>query len=275
MNLLNGFLTFSTEVLFTPLSHWPLVTLLLWSAITGILMTWVFRYASNQRALGTVVDRISGHLLAIKLFKDDLPGMFRSLGAILGYVAARLWYSLSPILVMLVPLLLLLCQLALRYEHRPLQPGESTIVQLQLSPEAWLSFQRARLEVDNVSVETAPLRDESQHSVYWRIKPNTPERSLLRWQVGTTTVEKNLIAREDPNTLCQVSRRRPGPNLWDRTLNPGEPGFGKLSPIQAITIGYPARETPVLGFNVPWWLTFFVVSVVVALLMQPVLHVRF
>jgi hypothetical protein len=276
MNFINSLLTTVADWALYPLSRWPFVALLVGSAITGVLMTLVFRYTSNQKALGTVVDRTRGHLLAIKLFKDDMRGMFRSLFHIFRLVLARLWYSVSPILVMIIPLLFLLAQLALRYEHRPLEVGESAIVELQLTPDAWLSYQSAKLETgDQVEIETDPLRDEAQHSVAWRIRPTAAGASTLRWQMGPASVEKQLVSSDDDGRIQVVSRRRAGPRWLDRLLNPGEPAFGLFSPVSSIVVHYPRRETRLLGWAVPWWLTFFAVSVVFALLMQPVLKVRF
>lgn len=276
MNSLNAILTIVADWALYPLSSWPLLTLLVWSAITGVLMTLVFRYTSNQKALVRVVDRSRGHLLAIKLFKDDLRGMFGSLFHVLRLVGARLWYSVAPILVMIVPLLLLLAQLALRYEHRPLKVGESAIVELQLTPDAWVSYQGAKLErSENIAIETEALRDASQHAVVWRIRPTSQGSSMLRWQLGPTAVEKQLVSSDHNGELQMVSRRRAGANWFDRVLNPGEPSFSLFSPIAAIVVHYPRRETPLLGWAVPWWLTFFGVSIIVALVMQPVLKVKF
>jgi hypothetical protein len=276
MNFINATLTTITEWALYPLSRWPLMALLIVSAVTGVLMTLVFRYTSNQKALGRVVDRSRGHLLAIKLFKDDLRGMFRSLAHIFGLVAARLWYSLFPVLVMVIPFLFLLAQLALRYEHRPLEVGESSVVRLQLTEDAWGSHQDVELETEGqIDVETEPLRDEAVHSVYWRIKPASTGASTLRWQLGSSHVEKELMVGESELQLEKVSRRRAGTGMLDRLLNPGEPAFGMFSPVSAIEIHYPRRATPILGWPIPWWLTFFAVSIVFALMMQPVFNVRF
>jgi hypothetical protein len=276
MNLINSTLTTISEGALFPFSRWPLIALLVVSAITGILMTLVFRYTSNQKALRSVIDRSRGHFLAIKLFKDDLQGMFGSLFHILRLAAARLWFSLSPVLVMIVPLLFLLTQLALWYEHRPLQVGEAAVVELQLSEASWRAHRNSKLETnDQIAIETEPLRDELAHTVYWRIKPKSPGATKLRWQLGSTDVEKEIVVSDGSTTLEKVSVRRPGLSIADRLLNPGESAFDATSPVSAIEIHYPRRATPVLGWRVPWWLTFFVVSILFALIMQPIFKVRF
>jgi hypothetical protein len=276
MNALNALLTAGSEWFLAPFAAWPLVTLVLYSAITGILMAVVFRYTSNQKALGTIVDRSRGNLLAIKLFKDDLPGMFRSVGNVFRYVLLRLWHSIVPVLVMLVPFVLLLTQFALRYEHRPLAVDETAVIELELKEGAWGSYRDVALEAPkSVAVETQALRDDGTRSIYWRVRPTAPVTAPLRWQLGVAPLEKSLVAAQDADRLQVVNRRRAGTGWWDRVLNPGEESLSDFSPVAGIVVHYPHREVPVLGINVPWWATFLIVSIVAALLAQPIVKVRF
>ena len=52
--------------------------------------------------------------------------------------------------------------------------------------------------------------------------------------------------------------------FWGRVLHPGEPALAPDAAATAITVHYPRRATPVLGLDVPWWLTFLVVSMATA-----------
>ena len=102
MNSFNSLLTNASDWLFAPLSAWPLATLIVYSAAAGILMALVFKYISNQDALARVLDQSRGNALAIKLFKDDLSGMFVSLFNVLKLMALRIWYSITPVLVLTI-----------------------------------------------------------------------------------------------------------------------------------------------------------------------------
>ncbi|MHC4177961.1 MAG: hypothetical protein ACYSWU_10660, partial [Planctomycetota bacterium] len=156
MNAINATLSAWADRLLAPLQGWPpLCTLLVLSAAAGVIMAVTFRYASNQRALRRVANRSRAQVLAIKLFKDDLRTMFSSLGRLLRYTLLRLLHSLPPMLVMLVPFVLLLAQLALRYECRPLAVGEHAVLELQMAPHAWQEHQTVPIEVPpQIGVET-------------------------------------------------------------------------------------------------------------------------
>ena len=139
MDGFNQVLTRSFEAVVSPMYAWPLLTLLLLAIVSGILMSLVFKYVSNQQALATVLDRGRGNALAIKLFKDDMRGMFYSLANVLGLMLKRIWYSLSPVLVLSIPLFFLLSQIYLRYENRPLEIEEPTVFELRLNETSWES----------------------------------------------------------------------------------------------------------------------------------------
>jgi hypothetical protein len=254
----------------------PLTTLLVWSAVAGVVMALVFLYTSNQRAIKASADRSRAQVLAIDLFGHDPRAIFGSLGQLLRYSGLRLWHSLPPMLVMLVPFALVLSQLALRYEYRPLPRGASTIVKLELTDQGWPEHQGVALEAPpHVVVETPALRDSLEHAVYWRVRPTQAEPVVLRWQLGEQAVDKRVDVDLGDDRLATVSPRRPGRNWWDRLLHPAEPALPADSPARGIQVDLPRRETPVLGLDAPWWLTFVLTSIVAALVLRPIVKVRF
>ena len=126
-----------------------------------------------------------------------------------------------------------------------------------------------------VSVETAALRDDQKHTVYWRIRPGEVSQGPLRWQLGDQVVEKQIAVSDKPDRLQQVSVRRPGTDWLQRLLHPGEAAFGPNALVAAIAVHHPKQTTPIFGIHVPWWATFFIVSIAGALLAKPWLKVQF
>src|SRR5207248_7289803 len=80
------------------------------SAATGVLLLYVFKYTSNQRAIRRVRNDINAELLALKLFKDSPLVALRAQGRILLGAAALFVHAIVPMLVMVVPVCLLLGQ---------------------------------------------------------------------------------------------------------------------------------------------------------------------
>src|SRR5262245_1939366 len=98
------------------------------SVVCGALFLLAFKYTWRQHGIKQVKDDIEANLLSLKLFKDNAGLAVRAQGRILFAAFQLLMYSLVPMLVMLVPVLLILGQLALWYQDRPLQVGEDAIV---------------------------------------------------------------------------------------------------------------------------------------------------
>ena len=273
MNSINAILTQLGEWLLGPFAASPLVGLVIWSAIAGLVMSLVFGKTSNQRALKRAADSSRAQMLAIKLFKDDLAVTFRCQFELLKATAMRLFHSLPPMFVMIIPFAFVLSQFALRYEHEPLTPGQTTVVELNLSESAWDQYKDVKIEApDTILVETQSLRDNTQedskrnHTLYWRLRAKSDEPATLSWQFGDEIVQKRIAVAANTDRLLPVSVRRPGTNLFERLFHPGEPAFSREAPVRGIVLYHPKRSTPLLGLDLPWWGTFFIVSILAALI---------
>ncbi|MCG3127839.1 MAG: hypothetical protein CHACPFDD_02711 [Phycisphaerae bacterium] len=280
LDALNAPLFALAGALMAPFERAPAwIALVLWSAVSGGLMTWAFRYTSNQRALRHVSDRIRANMLAIKLFKDELGVTFRCLLALMGNTALRLLHSLPPMIVMIIPFVLILAHLGVWYQHRPLRTGEAAVLELRLTPDAW----NARTAVELLSAEglkaepARPIPDIERRSYSWRIRPTAPGRHNLRFKIGSQTIEKSVAAAERISDLMPASVLRPGGSFTDRLLYPAERACAPSTGVEEVRIRYidAERSTPILGIHIPWWGTFLIVSILAALAVKPFVGVQF
>lgn len=285
MDTLNSLLTTLTAALMAPFRALPSwLGLVVWSAVAGVLMTWAFRYTSSQRGLQRAVDQIRANMLGMKLFKDDLGVTLHCFGGLMGGVGRRLLLSVPPMLVMVIPFVLILAQLSVWYEFRPLRPGESAVVEMRLSPSAWDRHRTVAIETpEGVVLDTRSalgtrgLPDPAQRTVTWRIHAVKAGHYALRWRLGEVECDKRIEVRDRTAGLAPVSPLRPGPSFTDRLLYPAERAFGRSSPVESIRVSYPLpqRSTPIFGLPIPWWGTFLIVSIVAALVAKPILRVQF
>ena len=56
----------------------PLVPLVLWSVVVGVIAMVIYKYASSQAAIKDAKDRIKGHFFEVWLYIDDAPVIARS-----------------------------------------------------------------------------------------------------------------------------------------------------------------------------------------------------
>ncbi|MFQ5490152.1 MAG: hypothetical protein ACE5GE_05460 [Phycisphaerae bacterium] len=249
----------------------PAVPLGVLSAFFGLVALLVIRYCSNQRAVAAVKDRIKAHLLAIKLYKDELPVMFRSLAGVMLSALKLQGLMLPPLLVMLIPMVLVCAQMAGRQEWRPLRPGERTTVLLTLKPDAadFLLDVQARAP-EGVSL-TDRVRTRANKEVAWNVQADRSGRYAVTFTVGGETVTKDVVVG-DP--LQRVSPKRHQGGLIDSVLYACEPPLASTSLVQSIELKLPELDSILYGST--WWVVWFLVlSIAVALIFKPIFGVKF
>jgi hypothetical protein len=251
------------------LPGWLSATLV--AAVTGVLLLIAFKYTSNQRAIKRARDDINAHLLALKLFKDNTPVVFRAQGRILVGAFRLFVLALVPMLLMALPAILILGQLALWYQARPLHVGEEVVVTLKLSGDADSSWPAVSLQPTGAAeVEVGPVRVHSKREVCWYVKAREKGLYHLTFQVGDQRVTKELAVGDG---FMRVSVRRPERQWSDVLLHPRERPFGPDSPVRWVEVDYPPRDSWTSGTD--WWVAYwFVVSFVVALCFRRALNVN-
>lgn len=272
LGLLNPLCTFIGDVIYSVLG-WlpPWLSLTILSAVAGILALVVFRHTSNQKAIGRALDDIKANLLALKLYKDELRVTFQAQGRLLWAILRLQRYMLTPFLVMLGPMLLGLAQMGLRHQWHPLQPGEQTLITAVCTSE---TANHPDIEIESspgLIVEVGPVPGGGK--LVWRVRGGEPGRHRLQFRIDGSTIEmeKALVVGTG---FQRVSAARVGRDWTAQLFHPAERALPKQSPLQSIEIDYPGVESWIYGAN--WWvLTFFVISMLTALILKPLFKVRF
>jgi hypothetical protein len=195
---------------------WLSATLI--AAATGVVLLVVFKYTSNQRAIKRVKDDIKANLLALKLFKDSTSVALRAQGQILLSALRLLVFSVLPMLVMVVPVLLILGQLALWYQSRPLQVGEDAVLTVKLKGDQASSWPAVRLQpTDVVETVVGPVCVRAKREICWNIRARQSGYHRLVFHVDEHTGDKELAIGDG---FMRVSTLRPGWRWSDALLNP-------------------------------------------------------
>jgi hypothetical protein len=174
-------------------------------------------------------------------------------------------------LVMILPVSLLLAQMGLWYQSRPLLPGEETVVTIRLNSNIETPWPNVNIgPTTAVDMTSGPVRILSKKEICWKIRALEDGYHHLIFQVGQQQIDKELAVGD---SFMRLSPERPGWQWSDILVYPVEKPFGFDSVVQSISIDYPERLSRTSGTD--WWLGyFFVASLVFALLFKPFLKVR-
>jgi len=272
LSLLNPISTFLGDIVYallSPLPVWLGMTII--SVVIGVVMLIAFRYTSNQDAIGRAKDDIKADLLALKLYKDELRVVFQSQIRLLGAIARLQRYVLTPVLWMLLPILLGLAQMGIRYQWRPMRPGEQVIIKVILNTSLPNPHNLdVKLEPGcGVAIEAGPVPGGGE--VAWRIQGLLAGRHTLKLHVDGKKIEKQFTISDG---FERVSALRPSKHWIAQLLHPVESPLAADSPIQSIEILYPSVDSWIYGADY-WILYFFIVSMAAALVLKPAFNVRF
>ncbi len=259
------------EVITWPFRSLPPVWALTFiSAGAGIFLVWLFGKTSDQDRIKAVRERIRGNLIGVRLFQHDIGVVLNLQGKIFGDTFRFMRLAVLPLLVMLVPVILIMTQLALRFDVRPLTPGESVVLKV-LVRDASLLDQPVSLDApDGVTVETPPVRVRATPEVAWRVRVDAPGDHILRVSVGNQSLEKELSGGGGWRGVGQLRTT----SALDALLYPGEPPIDSGHPIETIEVAYPPLEMSLLGIGVNWLIGFFVLSMLFGFAFKGVLGVE-
>jgi len=274
MDFLNALLTGLFDVLFLPLrplGPWPAMIAV--SLLTGGLMLAVFRWTSNQAGIRRAKDLIKAHLLEIRLYRDNLGQSFRSQGGVLAANARYFGYAVKPMLVMIVPVMLILVQLDLRFGSRALRVGEEAMVRVRLAHGADPLTLGLEIEAPAaIAVTTPALRIPEAGEIDWRLRPARPGRETLvfRWPGGTAA--KSIAVETAP--LAVISGKTTSGGWLDRITHPGEKSLPRGGPIASIEIVYPETSLGFFGIRMHWLVAYFGLSILLGLAFKGVFKVE-
>ncbi len=279
LRILNPICTTMADVVYKLLDAFPpWFGLVLISAIAGVVMLVAFGYLSNQAGIARAKDDIKANLLALKLFKEDLRVALRAQVRIMWALLRLQRYMLVPILWMALPTMLLLSQMAMRYQWRPFVPGEPILLKVHcldrpgVHADSTEYARSATIEVPGgLSVEVGPIA--GQFDTAWRLNANQPGRFQLTIKSSPEVGTKEIVIGRP---LERVSPVRPAKDWIQQLLYPVEPVIsadGSL-PKHSVELAYPELKSRIYGSDY-WVLTFFVVSMLSALLFKPVFKIRF
>jgi uncharacterized membrane protein (DUF106 family) len=248
----------------------PAVALVVISGVFGVAALLVIRYCSHQTAIGRIKDEIKAHLLAIKLYKDELRVMFRAMPRILWATARLQAHMIPPLLVMIVPMILICAQMAAHHEWRPLPVGQRAVLTVGLRSDAPVSTTEITPQVPPQVTLDHRVRSVATNEIAWYVQASQPGRYDLAFLVGDRNFAKELVVGD---SMAPISPKRHNGGLAESILYPRERPLAADSVAESISIAYPAMASWVYGSS--WWIFWFLVlSIAIALIFKPFLKVK-
>ncbi len=259
----------------------PLAIVILLSVIVGLLMIVLFGYTSDQKAIGIAKDQLKAHLLAVRLYRDQLQVVMGSYGKILRGTARYLKLAFKPLLYVIIPITLLIVQLdrylGLTAIHtnapflmtaRVNDPGALDTVSIDLPPEITASAPPVHIAADNEVVWRLVASQDGQYEV-----------KIVTGQSATPGVAEAPAVTKSVRVSSQLARLSPERwrgHFWERMFSSSEPAIPANSPIESIAVDYPERNIPlgIAGYEMNWIWLFFILSMIAGFIFKELLGIE-
>jgi len=258
----NSFLTSVIDWILYPFSGCPkLWGLVYLSLLAGVLFLLCYGQVSNQKAIKNVKRKIFASLYESVLFRHDLKTCLKAQWRMLIGGAVYFCLAVPPIIVLMIPCVLLLAQINLRYDSNGLIPHQAAIIRVNVTEQVALNEIKLSLAGAGAStVEITPkLRDLENNEAVWRIVPTEKTSFEVNISLKDETYSLPVVVESEKTLHLQSSLVK---NMWESFFYPDRPRIPEKSLISAISVTYPSVDYNWLGISWNWLVLFFILSVI-------------
>jgi hypothetical protein len=217
-----------------------------------------------------IKNRIQAHLLEVRLFPDQLGIVSRAYGRILHFTVTYLTYNLKPVAILLLPVVMLMVQLDLRFSRIPLRPHDSFILTARLVEPSALDSDSLRLP-QGLTLTAPPVNVPALKEVNWRVRADKYGDFLPAVVIAGQMFTKQVVVSKEITRL-PVARTRASLVEW--FLNPGEQPLPSGGPLRSLEVNYAPRSVDLGYFATDWLVFFLVVSLVSGLIFKMALGIE-
>ncbi len=257
----------------TAAAHWqgtPLLLVLTLSIVVAAIMLLFFGRFSNQKKLKRAKARLQAHLLAVRLFQDQLRVVLQSYPRILAGIGNYLRYALKPAAMLFVPLVALTVVLDPYFGYQPLTANHNFLITAQADNPQVLDS--VALQLPDGLRETAPaVHIAADNQVVWRVAAARDGHYTVTINAGGQTYTKQVVVS---NGMARVTTGRWRGAFWDHLFDASESPLPQAAPLSAIEVGYDPRllNLGIVQWN--WIVVLFFAAIVAALAMKKAFRVE-
>ena len=255
----------------------PLAIVIVVSLVVGLVMVVLFGYTSDQKAIGIAKDQLKAHLLAVRLYRDQIPVVMGSYGKILRGTGRYLKLAFKPLLYVIVPITLLMVQIDRYLGQTPLPTNASFLLTVHLGgtngkDQTIDAMNEVALDLPpEISMTASPVHIPTESEIVWRLAGAKDGKYEVKIISAGQSVTKSVCVGSD---LPRISTIRLRGQFWNRIFSSAEPALPDTSPIESIAINYPDRNIEVAGYGMNWIWMFFILSMIAGFIFKELLGIQ-
>lgn len=247
------------------------LAIVLWMSIgIGLAMVLLFGWTSDQKAIKVAKDQLKAHLLAVRLFRDQLHVVMGSYGKVLRGTGRYLRLAFMPLLYVIIPITFLIIQVDRYLGSTPVPVNTPFLMSVAASNSDTMNSVTLELPPE-VTTTAPPVHVAAENLVVWRLQAEKAGHYEVKVSAGLQSTTKKVCAGTD---VARISPVRLRGHFWDRFFSSAEPAISAEVPIDSISVNYPDRNIDVAGYGVNWIVLFFVLSMIAGFAFKELLGIQ-
>jgi hypothetical protein len=248
----------------------PLAIVIWVSLVVGLVIVVLFGYTSDQKAIGIAKDQLKAHLLAVRLYRDQIPVVMGSYGKILRGTGRYLKLAFMPLLYVIIPITLLMVQIDRYLGQTPIAVHTPFLLTVKLTRNDAPNDVTLDLPA-GIAMTAPPVHISDGNEIVWRLTGSKDGKYEVKIDAGGQSVTKAVCVGSD---LPRISTVRLRGRFWERLFSSAEPALPENSPIESISVNYPDRDIEIAGYGMNWIWMFFILSMVAGFIFKELLGIK-
>jgi uncharacterized membrane protein (DUF106 family) len=252
----------------------PLAIVIVLSLVVGLLMVVLFGYTSDQKAIGIAKDQLKAHLLAVRLYRDQIPVVMGSYGKILRGTGRYLKLAFKPLLYVIIPITLLIVQIDRYLGAAPIPPNVPFLLTAHFAGQATGGDAPNGVTLDlppEITMTAPPVHVLADNEIVWRLVGSKEGKYEVKVAAAGLSAAKAVCVG---NGLPRISTIRLRGHFWERMFSSAEAALPENSPIESISINYADRNIEIAGYGMNWIWLFFILSMVAGFIFKELLGIQ-
>jgi len=248
----------------------PLAIVIVVSLVVGLVMVVLFGYTSDQKAIGIAKDQLKAHLLAVRLYRDQIPVVMGSYCKILRGTWRYLKLAFKPLLYVIIPITLLIVQIDRYLGATAIPPNSPFLVTVHTTGADALNDATLDLPAE-ITMTAPPVHVPALNEIVWRLIGSKEGKYEVKIAAAGQSAAKAVCVGMG---LPRISTVRLRGHFWERMFTSAESALPENSPVESISINYPDRNIEVAGYGMNWIWLFFVLSMVAGFIFKELLGIK-
>jgi uncharacterized membrane protein (DUF106 family) len=254
-------MSFLDPIMSPLLSLNPFLAILLVSFSLSVLITLIYKLATDQEVMKTLKADLKQAQLEMKKFKEDPQKMLKIQEKAMQKNMKYMMHSMKPTLFTMIPIILIFGWLNSNFSYEPLTPGVEfdTIIEFNNNVYGNIELKMPKVENSLEYLETNQIKEIRSKEMSFKF------RAI---ENGVYNLVYILNNETDNNIQVVISEKNYGKPIY-------KSADLKSKEIKQITIGYPKKIVADLGFMKLGWLgTYIILSLIFSIVLRKILKLH-